>query len=94
MPCSDGYSYGASSDCTHVQRRADKNARMACAALRILERKVGLDGLSKEVKDWWGEHKAADLAREKREEEERQRNEKRRAALSKLTKEERQLLGH
>lgn len=46
-----------------------------------------------EIEGWWKAHKKADIERRKREEAARLKEERRAAALSKLTKEEREALG-
>lgn len=46
-----------------------------------------------EIMEWWTIHQAKDEARRKREQEARAREDRKKAALSKLTAEERNLLG-
>ena len=47
----------------------------------------------KELKDWWDNHKRDDTARRKKEKEKQDRQDLKASALSKLTEEERKVLG-
>ena len=107
MPCrsyDDEPSY-SSSGSRETQNKMDMLARMACRALTALET-INVSGndpvinevlTDSEIKVWWPKHKAADAA-----EQERKRKvaeaaadlvKAKKAALAKLTKEEKKILG-
>lgn len=78
---------------------------IACGVFRVLRRQGTVDGVlaafdyreagvaPKELEKWLVEHEEADEERRKRESRERNHQRKKRAALAKLTPEERELLG-
>ena len=76
--------------------KLDKVTRLLCEALKkvegtAIETEVLLKG--GELAEWWVEHKKQDAKRLAAEAEKRRKTRVKRAALKKLTKEERQLLG-
>ena len=77
--------------------RLGKTTDMLCRTLTHMEQStlVSVDWLLKnpDIAQWWKDHQAADKARKEREEAEKRRTILRNAALKKLTKEERLLLG-
>ena len=79
-----------------LKKQADMLARIACKALQELEDNKISDVLllrDDEVRGWWAEHKEADRkAREAREAKER-RAALKKSALSKLSEEEKEVLG-
>ena len=89
MPCSDG---GPPAGWEEEQReRLDTTTRLACKYCKLLEAE-GLP-IPEWAKVWWITHQREDAERIKREEASRKRREKIEAAKSKLTKEEKKLLG-
>jgi hypothetical protein len=79
-----------------LKEEADKLARIACQALAELEKVApdsGLLSFPSELTRWWDSHKKADAARKAAEQKEKTKNaelaRKRKAALAKLTAEER-----
>lgn len=92
MPCSDG---GPIYPDRVSTARADRNARVACEALRLIEKYIPayVPGMSVETLQWWAEHQEADLRREEAERQQREREALRDSAISKLTPEERKALG-
>ena len=101
MPCRDyeSDSYRSPTDSWQyrdLKERADMLARIACKAMTELENNKIEDLLllrDDEVRTWWAAHKEADrLAREK-EQRKQERIRLRRAALRKLSEEEKVALG-
>lgn len=99
MPCRDYDSDGwdtRSEELANYKVRADMLARIACKALTELENNSIVEAIllrDDEVREWWIAHKEADRKAAEKERKVREREEKRQAALSKLTAEERKLLG-
>ena len=87
MPCNDGGFTRECYECESLQKKLDKVTRIACHLIR--------NGAP--VPDfaisWWTAHQEVDRKREKREKEEKRKKALKRAALKKLTKEEKELLG-
>lgn len=82
-----------------VRRELDKVSRVLCYLMRCLEkgcdyRNVVASGTTEayELRTWWAEHKRLDEARIKREEQAKEFEKKRRAALSKLSEEDKKIL--
>lgn len=100
MPCqsysTDWAETSNDRDIKRLKKEADMLARIACKALTELENNKIEDLLllrDDEVRTWWAEHKEADRkAREAREAKER-REAKKKAALAKLSEEDKILLG-
>lgn len=102
MPCRD---YDESYDRQQTQKENDKLTKFLCTILSTLELENELGhfaelfdykegGISrKELFAWWEAHKEEDRKRKERAREAAERKEKKDAALSKLTPEERKLLG-
>ena len=83
-------------DVKRLKKEADKLARIACAALQALEDMGREDFLllkDDEIRVWWAAHKEADRAHRAAEEEKQRRREAKERAMSKLTDEEKILLG-
>jgi hypothetical protein len=79
-----------------VKREADRLARIACQAMQALEDMGKADFLllkDSEVREWWAAHKEADRKAQAAAAEKLRREELKRAALAKLTPEERAALG-
>ena len=106
MPCrdyeSDSYSSPTNSwqhreiKDREIKDRADMLARIACKAMTELENNKIEDLLllrDDEVRDWWAKHKEADRKAREKEERKQERLRLRRAALRKLTAEEKVALG-
>ena len=101
MPCrdytSDDYvTYKSDATEKRLKAQADKLARIACKALNALEEMGKEDFLllkDDEVRAWWAEHKEADRKARAAEEAKRLKKEARERALSKLSDEEKVLLG-
>jgi ABC-type cobalamin/Fe3+-siderophores transport system ATPase subunit len=100
MPCQSYESNWANrsndADIKRLKKEADKLARIACTALQALEDMGKEDFVllkNDEIRKWWQEHKEAD----RQAQEEARRKEARKAAkeraLSKLTDEEKVILG-
>lgn len=92
MPCNDGMVLGSQPD-YETRRRLDHVTSLLCSVLGAWEAN-GLDinftpGLAK----WWEQHKEVDRQRIAREQAEAERQRKAQEALSKLTEEERRILG-
>ena len=78
------------------KRKTDLLARIACKAMDALERTGQEDFLllkDDEVREWWAAHKEADAKAQAARAEKERHAELRRAALAKLTVEERKVLG-
>lgn len=101
MPCRDyaSDSYSSPTDSWQyrdLKDRADLLARIACKAMTELENNKIEDMLllrDDEVRDWWAKHKEADRKAREKEERKQERLRLRRAALRKLTAEEKVALG-
>ena len=101
MPCRDYASdrYSSPTDSWQYQEmknRADMLARIACKAMTELENNKIEDLLllrDDEVREWWAKHKEADRKAREKEERKQARLRLRRAALRKLTAEEKVALG-
>ena len=101
MPCRDYASDRHSSPTDSWQYhdlkvRADMLARIACKAMTELENNKIEDLLllrDDEVREWWAKHKEADRKAREKEERKQERLRLRRAALRKLTAEEKVALG-
>lgn len=101
MPCQSYDSrwddYDSNSDkIRELKKQADMLARIACKALQELEdNKISEVLLLKddEVREWWAKHKEADRKAREAKAEQRRRAQVKKAALSKLSDEEKELLG-
>jgi predicted transcriptional regulator len=99
MPCRDyeSDSWGSgSAENTKLKAKVDKLARIACKAMTALEENGLEDFLvlkDDEVASWWKEHKEADRKEQARLIEKERRERVKAEALSKLSSEERELLG-
>ena len=101
MPCRDyaSDSYSSPTDSWQyrdLKDRADLLARIACKAMTELENNKIEDMLllrDDEVREWWAKHKEADRKAREKEERKQERLRLRRAALRKLTAEEKVALG-
>lgn len=101
MPCRDyaSDSYSSPTDSWQyrdLKDRADLLARIACKAMTELENNKIEDLLllrDDEVRDWWAKHKEADRKAREKEQRKQERLRLRRAALRKLTAEEKVALG-
>jgi hypothetical protein len=85
MPCDSGGYCGDS-----LRPELDKVTRLLCEVLGSLPSDRHL---SLEVRAWWEQHQAEDRRKAEAEQQEQERRTKARAALDKLTSEERALLG-
>jgi len=95
MPCMS-YDDRPDYDAREWKNKTDKLARIACKALQALEDMGKEDFLllqDDEVRTWWAEHKEADRRAREAAEAKRVRAEAKKLALSKLTDEEKVLLG-
>lgn len=98
MPCSDG-GWSRSVDDSEIrslEKRNDKLARIACAAMTALEANGIEDFIlleNDEVREWWAEHKEFDRKRREKEAERKRLAQIRQDALAKLSPEERKVLG-
>ena len=101
MPCRDyeSDSYSSPTDSWQyrdLKERADKLARIACKAMTELENNRIEDLLllrDDEVREWWAKHKEADRKAREKEQRKQERLRLRRAALRKLSEEEKVALG-
>ena len=101
MPCRDYESDSYSSPTDNWQyrdlkERADMLARIACKAMTELENNKIEDLLllrDDEVRTWWAKHKEADRKAREKEQRKQERIRLRRAALRKLSEEEKVALG-
>jgi hypothetical protein len=79
-----------------LKEQADMLARIACKAMTELENNRIEDLLllrDNEVREWWVKHKEADRKAREKEERKKERTKLRRAALKKLSEEEKIALG-
>lgn len=94
MPCRD---YMDDVPSINVQQKLDMLSRIACKALTHIEESGdGLEMLilkDPEIADWWSAHKEADRREKERLAEEKRERRLRKTALSKLTDEEKDILG-
>ena len=101
MPCRDyeSDSYSSPTDSWQyrdLKERADMLARIACKAMTELENNKIEDLLllrDDEVREWWAKHKEADRKAREKEQRKQERIRLRRAALRKLSEEEKVALG-
>ena len=97
MPCRDYYSDDAHDWHREAYKaQCDKLARIACAAMTELEQVGKAEFLvlrNEEVRDWWEEHKEADRKERARIAEIERRKRVKEEALSRLTEEEKEILG-
>ena len=100
MPCrdygSDDVSPTDSWQYRDLKERADMLARIACKAMTELENNQIEDLLllrDDEVREWWAKHKEADRKAREKEQRKQERIRLRRAALRKLSEEEKVALG-
>lgn len=94
MPCR--YDYGSSSDCSQTERRLDKVTELLCSLCTKLEKQESFNNILKTNKSlaiWWEEHQEKDRKEARRKAKELERNKLKTKALSKLTIEERKILG-
>ena len=92
MPCRNGNEENYLAIEAKAKAELDLATRVACKAMRCLE-ELGAAFPDSETALWWIEHKEQDRLRLQREQEKRQAKMKKKAALAKLTPEERKLLG-
>jgi hypothetical protein len=103
MPCNSDYPRENLEE-KRLREELDKVTRYLCAVLTDLEDEVQdgnneidprafLQSLSPDLRIWWKKHKKWDAKRRAQEAEEKRKKELRKAALAKLTDEERVLLG-
>lgn len=92
MPCRNGNEDDYLAIEAKAKAELDLATRVACKAMRYLEG-MGASFPDSETARWWRDHKEQDRLRLKREQEERKAKMKKKAALAKLTPEERKLLG-
>ena len=102
MPC---ITWEDAADRSHEDKVNKKTRAALCAVLTVLELKGSLDDALNSIdfkeagvkrvwlEDWWEEHKKEDEIRRANEERSRITQEKVKSAISKLTPEERKLLG-
>lgn len=96
MPCRDGGPSAYTDENSDLRKRNDELAQMLCSLCRLLEgRKELLVHLPYVIglEQWWTEHKRIDAARIAQAEAIKAQNALKRQALSKLTHEERKVLG-
>lgn len=98
MPCRDyeSDSWSSSAEVARYKEQADRLARIACKAMSELERNGIEDMLvlrDDEVREWWMKHKEADRKRREAEERAAYRERVKAEALSKLSDEEKEILG-
>jgi hypothetical protein len=92
MPCHDdrnSYDYSE-------RERADKMTRIACRVMTALEELGKEDFLllkDDEIRQWWAEHKEFDRLRRAHEEETQRLIKEKAEAMSKLTEEQKRILG-
>jgi len=98
MPCSDGGWTRSVDDSAirDLEKRNDKLARIACAAMTALEEN-GIEDFvllqNEEVREWWTEHKEFDRQRRAKQAERERIAQVKKDALAKLSAEERKILG-
>ena len=95
MPCRDYESDSRDSEIA-LKKQNDRLARIACAAMTELESQGKADFLllkNDELRAWWGKHKEADRKRMEDEAAKAKLEAFKKAALDKLTDEERAVLG-
>lgn len=95
MPC---YATGsAEGDARLAAKEANgkltETTRLLCEACRLLEQNNIIDAASRKLIRWWIAHKKTDKERIERELQEKRREQVRKEALSKLSDEERRVLG-
>lgn len=95
MPCTDGggpipYPCNHSAEIKHLKARNDELARLLCGLCNEIASTYEFKG---PLKEWWDAHQEFDRKRKQKEAEEKLKRRNRKAALDKLTKEERKLLG-
>ena len=100
MPCrsydDDWRSYNDGDKIRKLKEQADMLARIACKAMTELENNKIEDLLllrDDEVREWWAKHKEADRKAREKEQRKQERIRLRRAALRKLSEEEKVALG-
>jgi hypothetical protein len=102
MPCrsyEDDYRSGEPTDSwqyKELKANNDKLARIACKAMTELVKSGYADFLvikDDEVREWWEKHQEADRKAREKEERKKERTKLRRAALRKLSEEEKIALG-
>jgi hypothetical protein len=96
MPCRDYESDNGYSRAEEYKKQCDKLARIACAAMEELVRQGKEDFLvlkNPEVAEWWVAHVKADRAEKARVAEKERQERVKAEALSRLTDEEKELLG-
>lgn len=77
-----------------------ENTRFLCSTIKKMSKNQldkivynGYNKMARDLADWWDEHQEMDKAREKEEQKKKREREVRKSALSKLTDEERRILG-
>ena len=96
MPCRDYESDNGWSRIEQYKEQCDKLARIACAAMEELVKQGKEDFLvlkNPEVAEWWVSHVKADRAEKARVAEKERQERVKAEALSRLTDEEKELLG-
>ena len=92
MPCSD---YRPGEHSVLIQRRLDAATRLLCGLCEYVESRISGEVIGQiyGLTDWWAEHKKKDEERMECVRFEEHRRKVKQAALSKLTDEERKVLG-
>ncbi len=96
MPCRDYESDNGYEMREHYKEQCDRLARIACAAMKELERMGKEDFLilkNEEVGKWWAAHKEADRKEKARIAEIERKKRVKEEGLARLTDEEKELLG-
>ena|SRR5579862_9145034 len=95
MPCyATGSAEGdARLDAQESREELTKVSRYLCEAMTLIEKNAGLAYLSNGAKSWWKKHKAIDSRRRAEESAEKRRKLDRKAALNKLSPNDRVALG-
>lgn len=99
MPCRDYYTDGQydNSESKALKSRLDKVTRILCKVLKELENSPEMTAIllksDKEFQNWYTAHKKADEEERKRIAEKKRREAVKKAAMAKLSAEEREILG-
>jgi len=81
--------------CKDSQKQNDKLARMLCTVMQGLppHEVAIIVSQNEEIADWWSKHKFADAAARKKQKQAAEKERLKKAALAKLTEEEKELFG-
>jgi hypothetical protein len=99
MPCSDERGTNADYISSAFQEKIDKLTRLLCEANRVIDhlelkhRRSPGPSRSRELREWWEDHKRMDKEREEQAKRIKQEYRIRQEARNKLTPEERRVLG-